>query len=210
LQRKITIRVYKIETWMGKEEDYYNEATRIELFEDIPLDKIHEAMGLLGFANTPYKVQEGDGWGSNKVLFIDPKLIAIDNRLAEKRANNLKDMQAKADEFNKLPIVVQEWNFGEGYSLKMMRTEAKFNPSYSTNRIGGGVSVHLFKNDKDETQYWYISRYISQDGKVLKKAFNEGMKYTITSETVREAVIGKLKEIYEAEKTFSQKWSLGR
>lgn len=215
MQRKLTIRVYKIKKSPWDVCEMYDEQTRIELPEIIPLGNIQQAMMLLGFTDGIYKVQEGDGWSNDKVIYAHPKLVEIDRLDAESRQKHLAQMQVKADEFNKLPTIVQEWKFGEGYSIQMTRGEAKFNPSFSTSRIGGEVYLTLLKDGKEEwdnrnRSSFSLYRYISQDGKVLAKAFKEGMKYDVTSETVRAEMVGKLKEINDAEKSFSQKWQLGR
>jgi len=116
-------------------------------------------------------------------------------------------MQAKADEFNTLPEVIQEWNLPEGAIVQLKKTgAAEYKRGWSnTNMASGGTDIILSIPGTMKASSIYPGNWITADSKIQKKKLKEA--FSSWPAAVVEALInGGLKEYANAKQGIRNKY----
>lgn len=193
----------------------YQYSNNFKVYPPATLESIHQAMKALGIKYYEIRVIDVKETWREPVVFISPEIVAIRDR-QEKEVNMfIESMKKKAEEFNNLPEILNTWFFDE-FSIKLVRSNANYEPKVSLHKLGGYVTFVLFKDDKEIEDGnrkdgnridWEITDCISEDGKLLRKKWMKRYHSGMTEE-ISNFVMDKILEMVKYKKEFEQKWSL--
>lgn len=127
-----------------------------------------------------------------------------------KRQEHIRKMQQLAEEFNSLPKVLKTWKIGKFKVVLERGCDAKFRTSWSYNKMfQGSVNVLLFYKGKISlpVKYLDLHKYISEDGRILRKKFVRDFDHKFPEEELIELALF-LKEIWNAKKEVEDKYHL--
>lgn len=183
-----------------EEEIYMQWHGRVGVFSDSMTD-IRQAMELLGLDT--YEILDTAG---RQVLWRSPTIIEYVEQRDAKKAKWEKEAHDLLAAFNELPLLIQEWKFGD-LVIKLTRTKGEFNKN-SGLRIRSDVDFVIYENERLlHGEGIRTEDYISSDGKILAKKFRSWNSISLFKDYF-DVVIPKLKEMYDAENKFRAKWRM--
>jgi len=165
------------------------------------LEDIHAGMISFGLYDDAYEVFDKD---NRNVLYQSPIVIEYVEDQKTKRENQKKKAEARLKDFNELPLVIKEWQFGV-VTIKLTRTKGVFNRD-SGYRIRSDIEYEVYhKGVLLPDEHIMPRNYITSDGKVQAKKFRREMRRGVVAEHV-EYILPKLKEMFTAHKEFYSYW----
>jgi len=170
--------------------------------EDV--ENIKKAMQLLGLDDMCI-IKNGD-----TILYKHPKITELENKETAEREAYYTAMRATAENLNKEPTNIKTWQFADGYQISIVREgTASLDLKMSAGRLSHcAIRQHFTKDgvDVSNTYYFEASRYISENGKILRKSFLSWHREI--PEDVANAIVDKIQEIHDFDKEYRKKWCL--
>ena len=166
------------------------------------LQVIKQALELLKIEAWEIRSDEG-AFGT--VLEAAPIIKELADAEKKKKEAYNAEMEQLRDKFNKLPMILETYDFGKT-KIFIERAEATYNPSWSS-KLRASVNTTIQVEGGEKRDFW-LSDYLSEDGKVLRKKFQQNYKHYGIPESEIEEIISRLKEIHERVRYYRSEYRL--
>jgi len=148
----------RVSIGIGKDTNYF---TTVEVGQN-DVEKIKQALTLL----------EVEAWeirdDKDSTVEKSPLLIEYERKLQQERQEREEKLKKLTEEFNSLPRVLHNWEFPGEVEIYLERSDGEYDIKKAWHVL---AFISTKMRIRDKVYDFYLSDYISADGKVLRKKF---------------------------------------